>query len=216
MTSLGCKRRAQLAAIKVSSQTWGSVGAFRGGVRRADFRRQRGVHQDTRTRPAIAAEGDAQDAAHHGNGVTGPVIAPLCRRQTILAAALVTVGLRDPADRPGPTVRAPSPAPPACDRPEPTQSSAGGIPARKVGFFAIVDSKNPNSGVSTKAGQLQYPTCAMACRVRALHRRALENSSSRPYDSGDDGCRSATIGGQFVGPVPWFRCPPISKSALKQ
>ena len=54
--------------------------AFRRGVRRADFRGQRGVHQGARrSRPlhprVIAAGGDAQDAAHHGDGVTGPVLA---------------------------------------------------------------------------------------------------------------------------------------------
>ena len=45
-----------------------------------DFRGQRGVHQGSRRgRPlhprVIAAGGDAQDAAHHGDGVTGPVLA---------------------------------------------------------------------------------------------------------------------------------------------
>ena len=65
---------------KINLETRCSIGAFRRGVRRADFRGQRGVHQGTRRgRPlhprVIAAGGDAQDAAHHGDGVTGPVLA---------------------------------------------------------------------------------------------------------------------------------------------
>jgi hypothetical protein len=52
----------------------------RSGVRRADFRDQSIIHHGTRRgRPlnprVIAAGGDAQDAAYHGDGVTGPVLA---------------------------------------------------------------------------------------------------------------------------------------------
>ena len=127
---------------KIDLQAWRSIRALRGGMRRADCHDQRGVHHGTfRGRPlrprVMAAGGDAQDAVHHGNGVTGPVLAhewepfggitsvsraqaaaferilalqlelavltpqtvellALCRRQAIRAAALVTVGLRDP------------------------------------------------------------------------------------------------------------------------
>jgi hypothetical protein len=50
-----------------------------------------------------------------------------------------------------------------------------------------------SGGLSTRnAGRIGFaPTRAMACRVQALHCRGRENSPSRPYDSGDDGCRSA-------------------------
>ena len=65
---------------KIDLQAWRSIRAFRGGMRRADCHDQRGVdHGTLRGRPlrprVIAAGGDAQDAAHHGNGVTGPVLA---------------------------------------------------------------------------------------------------------------------------------------------
>jgi len=65
---------------KINLQAWCSIRAFRGYVRRADFRDQRIIHHGTlRGRPldprVIAAGGDTQDAAHHGDGVTGPVLA---------------------------------------------------------------------------------------------------------------------------------------------
>jgi hypothetical protein len=74
---------------------------------------------------------------------------------------------------PGPTVRTPSPAPPACDRLEPARSFAGGIPAQRGCFFAIVDSENSKDRVSAKAGELHIlpatssPEIPMVTSIRA-------------------------------------------------
>ena len=52
---------------------------------------------------------------------------------------------------------------------------------------------------SPHAGQDQQILPVRWLRVQPLHRRALENSPSRPYDIGISGVDRPTIGGQFSG-----------------
>src|SRR5207344_3612171 len=65
---------------KIELQSWCSIRASRGRVRGTNLLGQCRVHRGTLAdrplRPCvIAARGDVQDAAHYGNGVTGPVLA---------------------------------------------------------------------------------------------------------------------------------------------
>jgi hypothetical protein len=82
-------------------------------------------------------------------------------------------------------------------------SKAKGIPAMWASNAAPIEMAK-SGGLSTRsAGRIGFaPTRAMACRVQALHCRGRENSPSRPYDSGDDGCRSADDQRTILGPVP--------------
>jgi hypothetical protein len=85
------------------------------------------------------------------------------------------------------------------DRPSRTDGVTTGSKAKAIpGMWASNAAPDRNGEVGRafypqrRKGRLRPNPCnGLPCRVQALHRRGRENSPSRPYDSGDDGCRSA-------------------------
>ena len=70
---------------------------------------------------------------------------------------------------------------------------------RKAGEDPSNHCRHHASGLAGAPSAGAHATCVMACGVQALHRGGLENSPSRPYDSGDDVVDRLTISGQLLG-----------------